>query len=72
MYIGDSFIIYRGKEGQLISKCPFVPCPSTGSKMFCAGPNFLGQTKNCAKRFCDGTKTEFTKCKSSFGLAQKV
>ena len=23
-----------------------MPCPSTGPKMFCASPNFLGQTKN--------------------------
>jgi hypothetical protein len=24
----------------------FMPCPSTGPKMFCAGPNFLSQSKN--------------------------
>ena len=24
----------------------FMPCPFTGPKMFCAGPNFLCQTKN--------------------------
>ena len=23
-----------------------MPCPFTGPKMFCAGPNFLRQTKN--------------------------
>ena len=23
-----------------------MPCPFTGPKMFCAGPNFLSQTKN--------------------------
>ena len=24
-----------------------MPCPSTGLKNFCAGPNVLGQTKKC-------------------------
>ena len=24
----------------------FLPCPFTGAKMFCAGPNFLSQPKN--------------------------
>ena len=47
-----------------------MPCPFTGPKMFCAGRNFLCQTKNlftyCASRkrlfalskigFCAGTK----------------
>ena len=53
-----------------------LPCPSTGPQMFCAGPNILGQTKNWilgpSKKFCTGTKTEFTLWKSSFGLVQKV
>ena len=26
--------------------CLLMPCPFTGPKMFCAGPNFLAQTKN--------------------------
>ena len=47
-----------------------MPCPFTGHKMFCAGPNFLCRTKlNCASHkhfvrdqkmicigFCAGTK----------------
>ena len=28
------------------SKPILMPCPYTGPKMFCAGPNFLVQTKN--------------------------
>jgi hypothetical protein len=27
-------------------KSSVMPCPSTGPRMFCADPNFLGQTKN--------------------------
>ena len=27
-------------------KCRLMPCPSTGPKFFCAGPNFLSQPKN--------------------------
>ena len=31
----------------ILQKCKLLmPCPSTGPKMFCAGPNVLGQTKN--------------------------
>ena len=26
--------------------CVLMPCPFRGHKMFCAGPNFLCQTKN--------------------------
>ena len=26
--------------------CLLMPCPFTGPKMFCAGPNFLSQPKN--------------------------
>ena len=29
-----------------ISRWSLMPCPFTGPKMFCAGPNFLSQTKN--------------------------
>ena len=53
-----------------------IPCPSTGPKMFCAGPNFLSQSKTLIafsaslfKNFCAGTKTEW---KLSFGVAQNV
>ena len=52
-----------------------MPCPSTGPKcfgtvqIFCSRPkvelHLVPLQNNCA-----GTKTEFTKCKSSFGLAQ--
>ena len=55
-----------------------LPCPFTGPKMFCAGPNFLSQPKNLSaynatsKTFCAGTTTNFTECKSSFCLAQNV
>ena len=27
-------------------KLKLLPCPVTGSKMFCAGPNFLSQPQN--------------------------
>ena len=30
----------------LLLKIHLMPCPFTGPKMFCAGPNFLCQTKN--------------------------
>ena len=59
-----------------------MPCPFTGPKNFCDGPNFLGKTKNLIafiassktfiKNFCAGTKIEFTQWKSSFGVAQNV
>ena len=55
-----------------------MPCPFTGPKMFCAGPNFLSQPKNLTvfsaspKTFVSAKKTNFTDCKLSFGLAQKV
>ena len=54
-----------------------MPCPFTGRKMFCAGPNFMSQPKNLTafclfKNFCAGTKINFTECKSSFCLAQNV
>ena len=45
-----------------------MPCPFTGPKMFCGGPNILCLFKN----FCAGTKTNFIECKSSFCLAQNV
>ena len=39
-----------------------MPCPFTGPKMFCAGPNFLGQPKNL---------TAFSASSKSFVPAQK-
>ena len=33
-----------------------MPCPFTGPKMFCAGPNVLSQSKNLAA-FSDSSKT---------------
>ena len=39
-----------------------MPCPFTGPKMFCAGPNFLSQPKNL---------TAFSASSESFVLAQK-
>ena len=33
-----------------------MPCPFTGRKMFCAGPNFLSQPKNLSA-FCASSKT---------------
>ena len=47
-------------------KTGLMPCPFTGPKMFCAGPNFLSQPKkfDCIyclfKNFCAGTKNNFT------------
>ena len=40
-----------------------MPCPFTGPKMFCAGPNFLSQPKNL---------TAFSASSKSFVLAQKT
>jgi hypothetical protein len=62
-----------------------MPCPFTGLKMFCAGPNFLSQIKNvftyCGshKHFVADKKMTFskvgfcagTKCSQIFGLTQK-
>ena len=39
-----------------------MPCPSTGPKMFCAGPNFLSQSKNLIA---------FSASSKTFALAQK-
>ena len=36
----------RHRNKQLISKKSFMPCPFTGPKMFCAGPNVLSHSKN--------------------------
>ena len=53
-----------------------MPCPFTGPKMFCAGPNFLIQPKNLtafsasSKPFVPAQKP--TECKLSFCLAQYV
>ena len=55
-----------------------MPCPFTGTKMFCASPNTLSQPKNLTafsillENFCAGTKTNFTECKSSFCLSQNI
>ena len=39
-----------------------MPCPFTGRKMFCAGPNFLSQPKNL---------TAFSATSKTFVMAQK-
>ena len=39
-----------------------MPCPFTGPKIFCAGPNFLSQTKNL---------TAYSSSSKPFVLAQK-
>ena len=45
-----------------------MPCPFTGPKMFCAGPNFLSQPKNLtafsasSKTFVPAQKNKFTEC----------
>ena len=55
-----------------------MPCPFTGPKMVCAGPNFLSQTKNLtpfsasSKTFVPARKPNFTEFKPSFCLAQNV
>jgi hypothetical protein len=53
-----------------------MPFPSTGPKMFFAGPNFLSQSKNLiafsASSKTAGTKTKFAEWKSSFGVALNV
>ena len=53
-----------------------MPCPFTGRKMFCVGPNFLSHPKNLtvfsasSKTFVLAQKPIFPECKSSFCLAQ--
>ena len=52
-----------------------MPCPSTGSKIFCASTNFLIQPKHFIdlvplQKLCAGTKPKVTVWKSSFGVAQ--
>ena len=42
--------------------CVLMPCPFTGPKMFCAGPNYLSQPKNL---------TAFSGSSKTFVLAQK-
>ena len=66
MYMGT--IISRNKlelkhilSYQIFSKS-FMPCPFTGHKMFCAGPNFLSQPKNL---------TAFSASSKTFVSAQK-
>ena len=55
----------------------FMPCPFTGPKMFCAGPNILCQPKNLTA-FSASSKTNFTECNhlfvqhKMFGLAQNI
>ena len=44
------------------SKPRIMPCPFTGPKMFCAGPNILCQPKNL---------TAFSPSSKTFVLAQK-
>ena len=39
-----------------------MPCPLTGPKMFCAGPNFLSKPKNL---------TSYSASSKTFVLAQK-
>ena len=40
-----------------------MPCPFTGPKMYCAGPNFLSQPKNL---------TAFSASSKTFGPVQKT
>jgi hypothetical protein len=63
-----------------------MPCPFTGSKMFCAGPNILRQPKNLSafsassEKFCAGTKVfeealnaiKFLDWLKKFGPAQNI
>ena len=55
-----------------------MPCPFTGPKMFCAGPNFLSQPKHLtafsasSKTFVPAQKNNFTECTPSCCLAQNV
>ena len=55
-----------------------MPCSFTGSKMFCAGQNFLCRTKNlftyCAsyKTFCARQKDDWHSVKLVFVPAQKI
>ena len=46
----------------LVNSILCMPCPFTGPKMFCAGPNFLSQGKNL---------TAFSASSKTFVLAQK-
>ena len=45
-----------------------MPCPFTGPKMFCAGPNFLCQTKNLFT-YC-GSHKHFVPDKKIFAVSE--
>jgi hypothetical protein len=55
-----------------------IPCPFTGPKMFCAGPNFLSQPKNLtafsasSKTFVPAQKPILLNANHFFCLAQNV
>ena len=51
-----------GSFDELESYSEFMPCPVTGPKMFCAGPNILSQPKNLIA---------FSASLKTFVLAQK-
>ena len=53
-----------GSDGHFEMMCltSLMPCPFTGPKMFCAGPNFLSQPKNL---------TAFSASSKTFVLEQK-
>ena len=48
-----------------------MPCPFTGPKMFCAGPNFLSQPKNLFT-FCARQKDDLHSAKLFFVPAQNI
>ena len=61
----DRMVSIIRKKFNTIQVCSFklfMPCPFTGPKMFCAGPNFLSQPKNL---------TAFSASSKTFVLAQK-
>ena len=43
---GQVWIFLHTKYLPFVGVTPCMPCPFTGHKMFCAGPNFLSQPKN--------------------------
>ena len=37
--------LLKGIDNKIVKRQRLMPCPFTGPKMFCAGPNFLSQPK---------------------------
>jgi hypothetical protein len=55
--------LWKNVTKTVLGTMHLMPCPFTGPKMFCAGPNFLSQPKNL---------TAFSASSKPIELAQKT